>query len=156
MKYVRKKPFLVVHKWENMVYTRAVKHIKRRPIMKRKSILVITLVLSLCLAMLLTSCEENPCAHDFESSCDPECGMCGFERVTGHVWKESTCTQPKACRNCDLTEGEALGHTHDHDCENDTVCANCFMVAYATEHRPDENGVCTICGESLVVTTEVE
>jgi hypothetical protein len=30
------------------------------------------------------------------------------------------------------------------------------MVANATEHQPDENGVCTICGESLVVTTEVE
>ena len=124
--------------------------------MKRKSILAITLILTLCLAMLLSSCESNLCAHDFESSCDPKCGLCGFSRTTCHVWKEATCTQPKTCRNCDLTEGEALGHTADLDCDNGAVCTNCYMIAYATEHRPDENGVCTICGNSVLVVTNEE
>ena len=139
-----------------MLYTIPVKNkLKRRPTMKRKSILALILTLSLCLSLLLTSCEENPCAHNFDSSCDHDCGLCGYTRTTGHVWKEATCFAPKTCRNCDITEGEALVHTHDLDCESNSVCENCYMVAVATEHQPDERGVCTICG-SLVVATMSE
>ena len=124
--------------------------------MKRKSILTLILTLSLCLSLLLTSCEDNPCAHNFDSSCDPDCGLCGYTRTIGHVWKAATCFAPKTCRNCNLTEGDALTHTHDNDCENHSVCDNCYMVALATEHQPDESGVCTICGQSVLVTTEIE
>ena len=124
--------------------------------MKRKSTLAILLVLSFCFVMLLSSCEENPCAHDFDSSCDPDCALCGYTRTTCHVWKEATCFEPKTCRNCDLTEGEALGHTHDLDCEEDSICSNCYMVAAAIEHQPDESGICTICGQPVLVTTEIE
>ena len=124
--------------------------------MKSKAVLILTLILSLCMSILLTSCEENPCAHAFDNSCDPDCSLCGYERTTCHVWKEATCFEPRTCRNCEFTEGEALLHTHDLDCESHSVCENCYMVAAAVEHQPDERGVCTICGESVVVTIEVE
>ena len=28
-----------------------------------------------------------------------------------HVWEEATCTSPKTCTECGITEGEASGHT---------------------------------------------
>ena len=34
------------------------------------------------------------------------CG-CGHQ----HTWVEASCTEPKTCRECGKTEGEALGHT---------------------------------------------
>ena len=140
-----------------MLYTIPVKNKrKRRPIMKRKSILALILTLSLCLSLLLTSCEDNPCAHNFDSSCDPDCGLCGYTRTTGHVWKAATCFAPKTCRNCDITEGEALSHNFDPDCEDSDVCTNCYMVASALEHNPDENGICQICGQPVLATMSEE
>lgn len=124
--------------------------------MKRKTVIAFALVLSLCMSLLLTSCDSNLCAHDFENACDEMCEMCGFTRVTGHVWKEASCFNPQTCRNCDLTVGEALPHTHDPNCETESVCDNCFALVEVKEHQPDENGVCTICGESVLVTTDIE
>ena len=55
------------------------------------------------------------------------CTICGDSYVddevpaTGHNWLDATCTTPKTCGTCLLTEGEALGHD--------------FV-----------NGVCTRCG----------
>ncbi len=40
--------------------------------------------------------------------------------AAGHVWKEATCSAPKTCTGCDLTEGEAVDHKY-------------------------QNGVCTFC-----------
>ena len=124
--------------------------------MKRKSVLILTLVLSLCLSLLLTSCEENPCAHEFENNCDEQCALCGFERVISHDWKEASCYNPRMCRNCDLTDGEALLHSLEPDCESNDSCINCNMVAYAIGHRPDENGICTICGQPILATMSEE
>ena len=31
-----------------------------------------------------------------------------------HKWKEATCTEPKTCVYCGMTEGEPLGHDHRH------------------------------------------
>ena len=43
-----------------------------------------------------------------------------------HSWDEATCTAPKTCSTCGATEGKALGHDY-------------------------QNGVCTRCGETLVL-----
>ncbi|MBQ2383900.1 MAG: hypothetical protein II290_07660, partial [Oscillospiraceae bacterium] len=45
-------------------------------------------------------------------------GRCGdsykdsYVSATGHDWVDATCTEPKTCRNCGETEGEALGHNY--------------------------------------------
>lgn len=39
-----------------------------------------------------------------------------------HVWKDATCTEPKTCEVCGLTEGEPLGHDFV-----DNICTRCGM-----------------------------
>ena len=48
---------------------------------------------------------------------------------TEHVWNEATCTDPKSCKICGTTEGNAKGHG-----------------------AADANGKCSVCGEDLAVT----
>jgi hypothetical protein len=93
--------------------------------MKRRSVLILTLILTLCFSMMLTSCEENPCAHVFDNACDKECELCGYERITSHTWKEATCFAPETCRNCGLEVGEALGHKVSRDIERSAEIQNC-------------------------------
>ena len=59
------------------------------------------------------------------------CTVCGITEgdPLGHTWIEATCTEPKTCSVCGVTEGEALGH--------DWVTVSC------TEPR-----TCSVCGET--------
>ena len=43
-----------------------------------------------------------------------------------HTWVDATCTQPKRCAVCGLTEGDALGHSYVND-----VCTNCGKMSYS-------------------------
>ena len=40
--------------------------------------------------------------------------------ASGHSWVDATCTAPKTCSACHITEGEALGHNYVND-----YCTNC-------------------------------
>lgn len=40
-----------------------------------------------------------------------------------HSWNKATCTDPKTCKKCGETDGEALGHLYDNDC--DASCNRC-------------------------------
>ena len=71
----------------------------------------------------------------------------------GHTWAEATCTEPKTCTVCGLTEGEALGHSaNEADCTEDSVCAVCGeTVEKALGHTwaeatCTEPKTCTVCG----------
>ena len=59
--------------------------------------------------------------------------------ASGHSWMAATCDNPKTCRTCGYTEGEALGHTW--------IAANCF-----------DPKTCSVCkateGEALGHTLE--
>jgi hypothetical protein len=49
---------------------------------------------------------------------------------TEHVWTDATCTEPKGCILCDVTEGDANGHSYANgEC---TVCGAKEVVAGAT------------------------
>lgn len=40
-----------------------------------------------------------------------------------HTWSDTTCTEPKICRDCGQTEGEALGHDWtDATCTEPKTC----------------------------------
>ena len=68
-----------------------------------------------------------------EATCtEPKtCTVCGITEGDphGHDWADATCTEPKTCRTCGITEGEPLGH--------DWVSTSC------TEPR-----TCSVCGET--------
>ena len=72
------------------------------------------------------------------------CGATKTEPVaaTGeHKWKEATCTVPKTCENCGVTDGERLGHgeTEIRDVQDATY----------TETGYTGDTYCVSCGEKL-------
>ena len=53
--------------------------------------------------------------------------------ATGHTWLEATCTAPKTCETCSVTEGEANGHIwREANCTEAKTCTTCS----ATEGDP--------------------
>ncbi len=43
-----------------------------------------------------------------------------------HAWKEATCTTPRTCTKCEVTEGEALGHQwQEANCQDPEICTRC-------------------------------
>ena len=75
------------------------------------------------------------------------------DAVTTHDWSTATCTQPKICTDCGLTEGNALGHNWtDATCTMPSTCTACGDTtgtalghnwAQATCTMPS---TCTTCG----------
>lgn len=82
-----------------------------------------------------------------------KCTACGTElNITvisqkDHDLKDATCTEPKSCKNCDYTEGEALGHDEEdlaaveETCTTDGLkagekCKRCGTVTVAQETIP--------------------
>ena len=61
--------------------------------------------------------------------------------VGGHKWAEATCTAPKTCTVCGITEGEALGHN---------VVTLPAVAATCQETGLTEGQYCARCGETLV------
>lgn len=53
-----------------------------------------------------------------------------------HVWKEATCTEPKTCVKCGMTEGEATGHVFATDITKEATCMAEGIKKYT----------CTVCG----------
>ena len=44
----------------------------------------------------------------------------------GHAWKDATCTTPKKCTRCGITEGNALGHSYNPaTCVLPKTCSRC-------------------------------
>ena len=107
-----------------------------------------------------------------------KCSACGEILVAqdeipalGHTWAEATCTAPKTCTVCGVTEGVALGHTevtvagYAATCTEDGLtagakCADCGQVLVAqvvipaAGHTPAADDgdcttavVCTVCGK---------
>ena len=84
----------------------------------------------------------NVAAHDYEtvtkdSTCTEKglitktCKVCGFEQKTDvavkpHDYADATCTEPKTCKDCGATDGEALGHKGGTaTCTAQAVCETC-------------------------------
>lgn len=60
------------------------------------------------------------------------CARCGHTEKTttsaalGHEWQDATCTTPKTCARCNITEGDALGHNYlAATCVTPETCSIC-------------------------------
>ena len=93
---------------------------------------IITTILMCYLALFvicgMISC-VGECEHIYDGCTDTECNKCGEARDSNHSWNEADCDSPKACKVCNATEGEALGHqwtTPDVDlCKIQSTCSRC-------------------------------
>ncbi|MBQ7345715.1 MAG: RICIN domain-containing protein, partial [Oscillospiraceae bacterium] len=63
--------------------------------------------------------------------------------ATGHDWQDATCTAPKTCAVCGLTEGEALGHSY----EAVVTAPTCTDEGYTSY-------ICSACGDTYAVPGE--
>ncbi len=89
---------------------------------------LIMIVLCLC---VLAGCE---CRHEWiDATCTAPktCSKCGITEgeTLWHNWKDATCTDPKTCAQCGLTEGSKLGHDWElATCETASTCKACGIV----------------------------
>ncbi len=76
---------------------------------------------------------------------DAVCTRCDLERAAReHNWVDVSCTEPKHCALCPLTEGEALGHVEVVDEGKDPTC---------TSAGKTEGKHCSRCNEKLISQT---
>lgn len=86
------------------------------------------LVLLGALCLLLTACG---CDHEWKSATCEEpktCKLCGETEgeALEHDWDDATCEEPKTCDECGKTKGEPLGHTWvDATCDTPKTCSVC-------------------------------
>ena len=105
--------------------------------------------------------------HTWEDGVCSICNRC--ETHNDESWNVATCTTPKTCKTCGLTEGEALGHDYqgdvcqrckdgcDHsyspvedsdadDCSYSFECNQCEHTKIEVNHNWNEEDVCSKCG----------
>ena len=89
-----------------------------------------------------SGCEEKDgcAAHDFENSCDKDCSICGYIRVTEHkfsaTWASDANSHWRVCSECGLKQDEAA---HEPGAEATVTTAQ----------------TCTICGYEISPVLEV-
>jgi len=85
--------------------------------------------------------------------------------LISHDFSDATCTAPKTCRMCGVTEGQALGHTYNpsSNCE-DVICSICNEMVKSHEFEVISAGTpslissseqieqCVNCGEKKTST----
>ncbi len=80
---------------------------------------------------------------------DGACSVCGKSEddECAHEWTPATCTAPKTCSKCGVTEGDVLPHTEETIPAVDATCS----TPGATKGKK-----CSVCGEILVAPTPTE
>ncbi len=66
-------------------------------------------------------------------------------KATGHDWKDATCTEPKTCKTCGETEGEALGHDWEWVIDKEAT----------TTEEGEKHEECKVCGEKRNEGTKI-
>ncbi len=92
---------------------------------------------------------------------DTYCKGCGVKLTdgkdipaTGHDWDSATCTTPKTCKVCKVTEGNALGHKGGTaTCHTKAVCDVCKQ-AYGEVDADNHDGGTEIKGAKDATCTE--
>lgn len=121
-------------------------------------------------SIVITGTITPNCTND-GSTGEAVCEICGYVEATntkidahGHRWEKATCTSPKKCKRCGVTEGDVVHALKDVEgkaasCTEDgytayKACENCdytegktVIEAAHAWGEPDENGAveCTVC-----------
>ena len=90
------------------------------------------------------------CVHAFDEGAT-NCKHCNIEKAVVDAcehttWIPATCTTPKTCDDCGITEGTALGHTEVVDA---AVAATCTQAGLT------EGKHCSVCNTVFVAQTEI-
>ncbi len=85
----------------------------------KRILILISLMLMLGAVLSLSACDST----------QPECT---------HEWTDATCTSPKTCKLCAVTEGEANGHSIILSVTEEQTC----------EGEGELTAVCSVCGET--------
>lgn len=101
----------------------------------------ITLFLVLFAILILSSCQtEEECKHSWRlpTCTEPRhCATCGITEgdPKGHIWVDATCEKPKTCKTCGETENGPLGHEWiGIRCDELRECAKCDAYQSPTNH----------------------
>lgn len=104
---------------------------------------------------------EDPATCAEEGKEIKKCKICGDTKTStipkkGHAWKDATCSAPKTCKNCGVTEGSAKGHSYSSaDCYSPAKCVVCGTASgKATGHKFNSYGKCTACGVTKKYITD--
>ena len=96
---------------------------------------IITLFLVLFAILILSSCQTvEECKHSWRlpTCTEPRhCATCGITEgdPKGHIWVDATCEKPKTCKTCGETENGPLGHEWiGIRCDELRECAKCSTV----------------------------
>ena len=90
--------------------------------MKKSIISIVGICLLIfTLAIGLAACGKK-CEHTYDNACDAICNQCEETREVGaHDFAAADCDTAKTCKNCGVTEGEALGHLADETADASKV-----------------------------------
>ncbi len=83
------------------------------------------------------------------------CKVCGETEgeALGHKWAAATCTAPKTCSVCGATEGDALGHDWiDATCTTPKTCDICGETEGDALGHSYDNGFCVRCDDYEAAT----
>ncbi len=118
----------------------------------KKTVLVFICIFTL---FIITGCADYyECVNHFDTDNNGYCNNCNTN-VCLHNWVEATCTSPKTCTICKITEGEKLEHI-----EGDVVIEDMIEATCTTDGEYYEIKYCTVCNETLfklkVIINELE
>jgi len=108
---------------------------------------------SVCNAVFEEKMEIPALEHAFENGVCIRCGVEDGSRPPVptepphvHSWVNATCTIPKHCSSCGITEGSALGHKERIIPSKNPTC---------TESGLSEGKNCYVCGEVIIAQTKI-
>ena len=96
---------------------------------------------------------KTPCSHDWAAAtctAPKTCKLCGVTegKALGHSWNAADCDTPKTCKTCGATEGTALGHstvTYTNNGDTHSATYDCCGAAYVTNEAHSYDATTKTC-----------
>lgn len=108
-----------------------------------------------------TPTETTPavCTHSFtDATCTAPktCTLCGVTEgnPAEHTWKDATCTAPKTCTNCSAAVGHPIGHDYKNaTCTAPKTCSKCSATEGNSLGHDYVEATCTRCQTTKLTDT---
>ena len=109
-----------------------------------------------------TDSEAAATGHNYvDATCTAPktCSACGVTEgeAKGHDYAEGNCTTPKTCKVCGEKSGEAAGHSWiEATCTAPKTCTVCGTQEGELGSHQDVKGYCAICGKQVSCYADLE